>query len=112
MKKEIKHYIFDIDGTFCHQIEVDNKNYYISNQKPDKTMINIINSLYDKGNKIIIMTGRGSNTGIDWKEETEKQLKIWGVKYHKLKFIKKPLNYMYVDDCACSPKEFKEKCLL
>jgi hypothetical protein len=101
--------IFDIDKTICDCIKEDHKNYYIGNLIPNEDMIRKINHLYDMGHKIIFLTGRGAITGIDWKEETEKQLKIWGVKYHELKFIKKPLEYLYVDDKACSPKEFMEK---
>ena len=104
----MKTYIFDMDETFCSSIKKNNKNYYIDNLVPNKQMIILINKLYNNGNKIIIMTGRGSITGIDWKEETEKQLKVWGVKYHELRFIKKPLDYLYVDDKACSPEEFIE----
>jgi hypothetical protein len=72
-------------------------------------MISIINDLYDKGNEIIIMTGRGSITGIDWVAETEKQLSTWKVKYNELRFVSKPAEYLYIDDKACSPKEFKKK---
>lgn len=109
MKKERKTYIFDMDKTFCEQILYDTTNFYTDNVKPIKKMIRIMNRLYDEGNEIIIATGRGTNTKIDWKEETKKQLDMWGVKYHKLKFVKKPLDYLYVDDKACSPKEFLEK---
>jgi len=101
-------YIFDMDETFCDSIKKDHKNYFLDNLIPNKQMIKMINKLYDKGHRIIVMTGRGAMTGIDWKEETEKQLKTWNVKYHELRFIKKPLDYLYVDDKACSPKEFLE----
>ena len=104
----MKTYIFDLDETLCFSKVKDHYNYYLDNLIPNKQMITKINELYDKGDKIIIMTGRGAITGIDWKEETEKQLKAWDIKYHELKFIKKPLDYMYVDDKACSPKEFLE----
>jgi hypothetical protein len=104
----MKSYIFDMDETFCDSIKKDHKNYFLDNLIPNKKMIGLINQLYDKGNRIVIMTGRGTMTGIDWKEETEKQLKVWGVKYHELKFMKKPLEYLYVDDKACNPTEFME----
>lgn len=101
-----KVYIFDIDKTICDWINDDHKNLHIENMIPRMDMIKKINKLYDDGNKIIMMTGRGSVTGIDWKDETENQLKVWGVKYHELKFVNKPPEYLYVDDKACSPKEF------
>jgi len=105
----MKTYIFDIDKTICDCKEENHFNYYIENLIPDKDMIRKINKLYDLGHPIIFITGRGAITGIDWREETEKQLKIWNIKYHELRFIKKPLDYLYVDDKACSPKEFMEK---
>ncbi len=102
-------YIFDIDGTLA-DIKIDgNKFYGIENVMPDENMIRAVNVLYDKGHTIVIMTGRGSTTGIDWREETEKQLKDWGVKYTELRFVKKPEEYLYVDDKACSPEEFWHK---
>ena len=102
-------FIFDMDKTICDQKEDDIHMYYTNNLIPRKDMINTINRLYEEGNKIIIATGRGGTTGIDWREETENQLKLWKVKYHELRFIKKPLDYLYVDDKACSPKEFMER---
>ena len=107
MNKKV--YIFDIDGTICDWKEEDHKNYYEDNIIPDENMIKIINYLYDNDHPIWFVTGRGAITGIDWREETEKQLKNWGVKYDKLKFIKKPLNYLYIDDKGCSPEEFLNK---
>lgn len=97
--------ILDIDGTIADCVG-ETSIYDFSNVIPDENMIRAINILYDKGHRIIILTGRGSFTGIDWKEITEKQLESWGLKYHELRFIKKPLKYLYVDDCACSPEEF------
>ena len=99
-------YIFDIDGTFCDYIS-DKGDY--SKVEPDENMIKIINYLYDKGHPIVIETGRGGNSGIDWKEITEKQLKEWGVKYNELKFVKKPWIYTRVDDRSKSPSQFLEE---
>lgn len=104
--QDIKTYIFDIDGTFMDS-KNDLNNYY--EIIPDENMIKIINFLYDKGNHIIIETGRGGNTGIDWKDMTKEQLKECGIKYHELRFIKKPWGYVRIDDCSCSPEEFLNK---
>lgn len=98
-------YIFDIDGTLDDPNEENIIKDY-TNVTPDENMIKIVNYLYDQGHEIILMTGRGGNTGIDWKDITKKQLKEWGLKYHELRFIKKPEKYVYVDDMACSPEEF------
>lgn len=106
---KMKTYIFDIDETICTCKKEDHTNYFIDNLIPYEFMIEKINKLYDAGNTIVFITGRGAQTGINWKDETKHQLKIWGVKYHKLRFVKKPLDYLYVDDKACSPKEFMER---
>ena len=104
-------YIFDMDETICTTKNQDpgHKSYFLDNMIPHKKMIRAINKLYDSGHRITIMTGRGATTGLNWVTETELQLRTWGVKYHELKFIKKPLDYLYVDDKAMSPKEFMEK---
>lgn len=101
-------YIFDIDNTICHPdgpFDITN----FDNMQPDEEMIAIINELHDSGHTIVMRTGRGGHTGIDFKEKTQNQLNRWGVKYHRLEFVKKPLSYMYIDDRACSPQEFKRR---
>ena len=97
-------YIFDIDGTIC-----DSEGTDYENAIPDISMIKLINFLYKQGHTIVIMTGRGSVSKIDRKELTKNQLKKWCVKYHKLKFINKPRNYLYVDDNCCTPEEIWHK---
>ena len=59
----------DIDDTICH-----------SPNKPDYTVsfpiienIKKANALYDSGHTIIYWTARGTRTGKDWKDITEKQ---------------------------------------
>ena len=60
----------DIDGTICY---TDGSNYKES--KPNKERIEIINKLFDEGNEIHYWTARGANSGKDWQEFTEAQLK-------------------------------------
>lgn len=100
--------MFDIDDTLCDSAATHAGLHFYNDDEiiPNMDMINVVNALYDKGHKIILLTGRGSVTGMDWTKETKRQLKKWGVKYHELRFIKKPLNYLYVDDMASSPEEF------
>jgi hypothetical protein len=62
-----------------------------------KENIDKVNQLYDDGHTIVYWTARGSGSGIDWREVTEKQFKKWGVKYHKL-ILKKPLYNVFIDD--------------
>ena len=85
--------VIDIDGTICSQ-EKDYKD-----AKPYFNRIYNVNSMYDMGNEIVFFTARGSGTGIDWKKTTKKQLKSWGVKYHKL-IMDKPFADVYIDDRA------------
>ena len=92
--KDIKTYVFDIDGTIC-----TNTFGEYEKAKPFYERIKIINNLFEKGNKIIMFTARGSTTNIDWRELTEKQLDNWKLKYHELK-LKKPYGDVYIDDVA------------
>jgi len=98
-------YIVDIDGTIADTPEGDE----YDKAEPDMNLIILINSFYDRGDKIIIETGRGGITGKDWKKLTEEQLKEWGVKYHELRFVQKPAKYLRIDDMCCSPEELWSK---
>ena len=93
-------YYFDIDGTICN---ITDGNY--SNAQPIKERINKINELYEDGNKIFLYTARGSQTGIDWTQETKRQLAEWGIKYHDVS-LGKPHYDLWVDDKAVSDKLF------
>jgi hypothetical protein len=96
-------YCFDLDGTLC----THEKNY--ADAKPLTNRINVLNTLYDDGNTIIIDTARGSTTKIDWYEITEKQLNLWGVKYHKLRVgVKFNFDFL-IDDKAINDKNFFKK---
>ena len=97
MKKKI--FCFDIDGVICKT----SKNNYSSSTPIIKT-IKIINELYLK-NRIIIFTSRymGRNNENVKKaraqgyKKTLKQLKSWGLKFHKL-VISKLAADIYIDD--------------
>jgi len=91
INKKKKKYIIDCDGTICSQ----EKDY--AKAKPFLNVIKKINTLYDEGNIIKFFTARGTETKIDWREITEKQLKDWGVKYHEL-MMGKPAGDIYIDD--------------
>lgn len=106
MKKKI--ICFDIDGVICKT----KKNNYIGS-KPNKSVIKIINFLYDKGHIIKIFTsrymGRSNERKTLAKKKaepiTKKQLKKWGVKYNHLIFGKPSYDY-FIDDKAYN---FKDK---
>lgn len=88
-----KTFVFDIDGVIA-KIQKD-LDYGMS--EPNEKMIQIVNKLYDYGNKIVLFTARGYVTGKDWSEVTKDQMKRWGLKYHELKFGKPNADY-YIDD--------------
>ena len=86
----------DLDDTLCYYEEnVDKTNYFLAKPKLDK--INLVNSYYELGAVITIYTARGTKTGIDWRNITEKQLLEWGVKFHSLLFGK-PAFDILIDD--------------
>ena len=93
---------FDIDNVICKTL----KNNY-KKSKPKKRAIELINRLYDNGYIIKILTARYMGRTNDniikanklGYKKTYKQLKKWGVKFHKL-FITKPSFDYYIDDKA------------
>lgn len=88
-----KTFVFDIDGVIA-QLQRD-LDYALS--EPNEPMVQIINQLYEYGNRIVLFTARGYVTGKDWEKVTKDQLERWGLKYHELKFGKPNADY-YVDD--------------
>ena len=100
-------YCFDLDGTLCQLGEGWHRQQY-DKSYPMTKRIEKVNSLYDKGNKIIIETARGSVSGKDWHEDTERQLRNWGVKYHILRTGTKHAADHYIDDKAINASEFFE----
>ena len=94
-------YAIDIDGLLCNETLGD-----YENAVPDMDSIKMVNQLYESDNIIKIFTGRGSATGIDWREFTHAQLTKWGVKYHEL-ILGKPVCDIIVDDKAISLQEWK-----
>jgi branched-subunit amino acid aminotransferase/4-amino-4-deoxychorismate lyase len=85
---------FDLDGTLC-----TNTGGAYESAQPFPWAIARVNALAQAGHRILIMTARGSTTGIDWRPETERQLAEWGVRYDELHFGK-PGADVFVDDRA------------
>lgn len=83
----------DIDNTICTTPETGE----YEKAKPLYDRIAKINDLYDNGATIVYWTARGTRTGTDWRELTEKQLAKWLVKYHELK-LGKPVYDLFIDD--------------
>ena len=91
----------DIDETICRSPESREYHYAV----PVVPNIQKINELYDSGNTIVYWTARGTGSGIDWREVTEKQFKKWGVKYHELRFGK-PIYDLFIDDKNINAETF------
>lgn len=109
---------FDLDDVICFRpMECENlgpdKYSYC---QPYQETINLINSLYGDGYKIIIYTARGMsqfNGNIveiysKLYNKTIEQLESWGVKYHQLVMGK--IHYdVLIDDKVLNSKNINEK---
>ena len=85
---------FDLDGTLCSNTDGD-----YEAAEPCTWAIRRVAALSRAGHRIIVLTARGSATGIDWEPLTRAQLERWGVPYDELHFGK-PSADVYVDDRA------------
>ena len=98
MKKKI--FCFDLDNTICIT-----KGKQYSRSKPIKEAIILINKLYSEDHYIKIFTSRymgrnDDNINKAYKQGyqfTYKQLKSWGLKFHKLHMGKPSFDFL-VDD--------------
>ena len=103
-----KTYVFDLDGTLCTNTEGE----YLK-ALPIRERIEVVNDLYDKGNKVIILTARGMGRHhnsqplamAEFYELTRKQLNEWGIKYNQL-FLGKPAGDIYIDDKGEKDEDF------
>jgi hypothetical protein len=101
-------YVFDLDLTLCSHSA---KGY--EHAKPLKNRIQVVNQLYDEGHHLTIFTARGMSTfggvklfaKVRWRGTTRRQLKAWGVRYHKL-VLGKPAGDVYVDDKGVLADDF------
>jgi len=101
-------FVFDIDGTICSETY---GKYDLA--EPFIGRIKKINEAYDAGHKITYYTARGMGSNNNnvaeaynkWYAFTEKQLGLWGAKYHTL-FLGKPSGDIYVDDKGISDEQF------
>jgi len=105
MKEQMlrRKFVVDIDGVIC----TDTKSqYHLCEPFPER--IKYFNSLHDQGVVIVYWTGRGGDSGIDWHDFTVKQLKEWGVKYHKLRTDKESYDIWIDDKCMNSDQFFSK----
>lgn len=106
--------VVDVDGTIC---EINPLVSY-ADLKPIQSVIDKVNSLYDRGDtKVILMTARGMRSCngdlLLINSKVRPILEAWlnknNVKYHEL-VMGKPWgpNVKYIDDNALRPDEFVE----
>lgn len=97
-------YCFDLDETIC--ATPSSRNYYEA--VPYLNVIKRINGLYYQGHTITIFTARGSSSGVDYRELTERQLMCWGVNFDEL-LLGKPSYDVYVDDKAINSRVWRQE---
>lgn len=94
----------DIDETICtHDVSHGARDYSLAKPIPER--IQKINKLYKNGNTIVYWTARGTMTGIDWRDVTERQLQEWGADHHELK-LGKPAYDLFIDDKNINSETF------
>lgn len=88
-------FAFDLDGVIATLApDLD-----YAQAEPASAVVELVNRLHDAGNRVVITTARGSQSGRDWTATTCEQLRRWGVRHHELRFGK-PAADFYVDDRA------------
>jgi len=86
-------FVIDVDGVVA--LLTPGNDYRLC--QPISEAIEAINRLYERGHRIIMLTARGSGSGLDWADLTRQQFADWGLKYHELRFGKPAADY-YIDD--------------
>jgi mannose-6-phosphate isomerase-like protein (cupin superfamily) len=93
-------YYIDFDNTLCTTFERD----YVHSQ-PIMERIERVRKLKEEGHTIVIWTGRGSESKIDYRNLTENQLKEWNIPYDEL-LLGKPCYDCYIDDKSYHVDEY------
>ena len=98
-------YCFDLDNTLCKTECLEGRHRYLE-ATPIKERIAVVNQLYDQGHIILIETSRGCGSGVNWFQDTVKQLVGWGVRFHTVRAGVKFAADFYVDDKAINSEDF------
>jgi hypothetical protein len=118
---KLKTIAFDLDDVICYRpkqyehLGPNKYNYCKSNQ----SIVDIVNSLHDEGNKIVIYTARGmsqynGNVALIYSElycKTIQQLNDWGLKYDQLVMGKIYYDVLIDDKALNSSNLLKEDIL-
>ena len=99
-------YVFDLDNTLCDTKKKEDGNWDYLGAKPFLERIEMVNKLYDEGNRIIVETARGCVSRKNWYEETYHQLVGFGLKFHELRAGVKFNADFFIDDKAINSNDF------
>ena len=91
----------DIDETIC--MTPEDRDY--AKAVPIQKNIKKINELYYDGNTIVYWTARGTQSGIDWTDVTNKQIKDWGARCDEV-ILGKPHYDLFICDKALNSEDF------
>jgi len=86
-------FAFDLDGVLATLVPGND----YRRAQPYPAAIALLSRLHAAGNRIVVYTARGSQTGLDWRAVTREQLRSWGVAHDEVHFGKPAADY-YVDD--------------
>lgn len=98
---EVFTYCFDIDGTLL--TSVPDGNY--DEAMPIAGRIEHLQALKEQGHQIKLLTARGSQSGKDWRDLTESQIRKWSIPCDELIFGKPHADF-YIDDKAVHSDNF------
>ena len=118
---KLKTIAFDLDDVICSR---SNRYENLGPKKydycePDQSIIDLVNFLYEQGNKIVIYTARGmsqykGNVSLIYSElysKTIQQLNDWGLKYDQLVMGK--IHYdLLVDDKALNSSNITKETII
>ena len=99
-------YVFDLDNTLCDTKKKEDGNWDYLGAKPLLERIEMVNKLYDEGNRIIVETARGCVSRKNWYEQTFNQLISFGLRFHELRAGVKFNADFFIDDKAINSEDF------
>jgi CMP-N,N'-diacetyllegionaminic acid synthase len=99
-------YVFDLDNTLCDTKKKEDGNWDYLGAKPFLERIEMVNKLYDEGNRIIVETARGCVSRKNWYEQTFNQLISFGLRFHELRAGVKFNADFFIDDKAINSEDF------
>jgi len=91
----------DIDNTICNSVEDD-----YTNSTPILKNVAKVKSLVQEGHEVSFWTARGTVTGKDWTDVTNRQLESWGLGGIPVIFGK-PYFDLFIDDRVMNVEDWE-----